>query len=781
MATTLKPVDAVVVGFGWTGAILAKELTEAGLNVVALERGENRDTYPDGAYPNTLDELTYNTRGKLFQNLSKSTVSIRHGINDTALPYRQLSAFLPGDGVGGAGLHWSGVHFRIMPEELRLRSHYEERYGKKFIPEGMTIQDYGVSYEELEPHFDFAEKVFGTSGTAHTVKGQVVGKGNPFAADRSDDFPLPALRQVYSAQLFRKAAEELGLHPYDLPAANASGPWTNPYGVQMGPCNFCGFCSGYACYMYSKASPNLNILPALRQTPLFELRANCNVLKVNLDSDGRQATGVTYVDAQGREIVQPAKLVIISAFQFHNVRLLLLSGIGKPYDPRTGEGVVGKNFAYQNMATIKAFFDKDVHTNPFVGTGGGGVAVDDFNADNFDHGPLGFVGGSPMWVNQAGSKPIGGLAVPPGTPSWGSGWKQAVKDAYTHTVSMDAHGSNMTYRDNYLDHWLTGRVCSEAGDASGSGYFDVRRRTWASDVLELVEPGGRLAAALPELIEPGACIGNLRPEAAAALGLAPHTRVACGGGDNMLAAIGTGNIRPGLLTASLGTSGTLSAYAERPLVSPHGELATFCASSGGWLPLACTMNLTGACGLVQDLLHLDLDEFSRLAAQAPVGAEGLLMLPFFDGERVPALPHASASLHGMTAANLSRANLCRAVLEGTAFGLRYGLDLLRASGLPGEEIRLVGGAAKNPLWRRTLADLLGLPLVCPRQTEAAALGAALQAAWSLGRESGAGESLEALCRRCVALDESTRTQPQARQQAAYEQAYRRYLEHLPPR
>lgn len=210
---------------------------------------------------------------------------------------------------------------------------------------------------------------------------------------------------------------------------------------------------------------------------------------------------------------------------------------------------------------------------------------------------------------------------------------------------------------DYLNHWLTGRVCSEAGDASGSGYFDVRRRTWASDVLELVEPGGRLAAALPELIEPGACIGNLRPEAAAALGLAPHTRVACGGGDNMLAAIGTGNIRHGLLTASLGTSGTLSAYAERPLVSPHGELATFCASSGGWLPLACTMNLTGACGLVQDLLHLDLDEFSRLAAQAPVGAEGLLMLPFFDGERVPALPHASASLHGMTAANLSRANL----------------------------------------------------------------------------------------------------------------------------
>ena len=96
-------------------------------------------------------------------------------------------------------------------------------------------------------------------------------------------------------------------------------------------------------------------------------------------------------------------------------------------------------------------------------------------------------------------------------------------------------------------------------------------------MLELVEPGGRLAAALPELIEPGACIGNLRPEAAAALGLAPHTRVACGGGDNMLAAIGTGNIRHGLLTASLGTSGTLSAWRRAAAGRPHGELATFCA------------------------------------------------------------------------------------------------------------------------------------------------------------------------------------------------------------
>ena len=446
-----KPVDAVIIGFGWAGSILSMELIEAGLQVVALERGEARDTFPDFAYPKVIDELTYGIRGKLFQNLSRETLTIRHGVGDRALPYRQFGAFNPGDGVGGAGAHWSGVHFRITPDELRLRSHYEERYGKKFIPEGMTVQDHGVLYDELEPFFDKAERVFGTSGKAYNIKGTIVGGGNPFEGPRSAEYPLPPLKNVYSAELFAKAAAAMGYHPYPLPAANASGPYTNPYGAQMGPCNFCGFCGGYGCYMYSKASPNVNILPALRLKPNFELRPNSHVLRVNLDATGKHATGVTYVDGQGREVEQKADLVIVSAFQLHNVRLMLLSGIGQPYDPATGTGTTGKNFAYQNMATVKAFFGTDVPTNPFIGTGGGGQAIDDFNADHFDHGPLGFVGGSPCWVNQAGVKPIAGLAVPPGTPNWGAKWKKAAKDYYAHTLSADAHGSNMAYRDCYLD------------------------------------------------------------------------------------------------------------------------------------------------------------------------------------------------------------------------------------------------------------------------------------------------------------------------------------------
>ena len=448
---TMKPVDVVIVGFGWTGAIMAKELTEAGLHVLALERGEYRDTYPDGAYPKTIDELTYIQRSKLFQDLSKGSFTFRHAVGDKAVPYRQIAAFKPGTGVGGAGLHWSGQHWRVLPEELQLKTHYEGRYGKKFIPEGMTIQDFGVTYEELEPHFDFVEKVFGTSGVAYKVKGQIVGAGNIYEADRSDGYPMVPQKVPYTAHLFGKAAKEVGLNPFVAASSNASGPYVNPYGCQMGPCNFCGFCSGFACYNYSKASPNVNIMPALRDVAHFELRPNCNVLRINLDSDKKKATGVTYVNADGKTVDQPAALVIASTFAYNNAHLFLVSGIGAPYDPVANTGVVGRNIAYQTMSTVQMFMPMDTNTNPFIGSGGNGIAVDDYNGDHFDHGPLGFVGGSPVWCNPAGVKPIAGIPVPNGTPTWGLGWKKAVKDNYLNTVSFDVHGANMVYRDCYVD------------------------------------------------------------------------------------------------------------------------------------------------------------------------------------------------------------------------------------------------------------------------------------------------------------------------------------------
>ncbi|QHE91897.1 GMC family oxidoreductase [Pandoraea fibrosis] len=451
MAIKKDKVDAVIVGFGWTGAILGQELTDAGLNVVALERGAMRDTPTDAQYPKVIDELEYSVRGKLFQELARETVTIRHTPDDLAVPYRQNGSFLLGNGVGGAGFHWNGMHYRILPEELKLRSHYEERYGKKFIPEGMTIQDFGVSYEELEPHFDFAEKVFGTSGKAGNLNGKIVPGGNPREGARSSEFPTPPLQNTYGATLFEKAARDVGFNPYPAPAANTSEPYTNPYGVRLGPCNFCGFCENYGCYMYSKASPQTTILPVLLKKTNFELRTNAYVVKVNLDSDGKKATGVTYIDAQGREVEQPADLVIMAAYQMHNVRLLLLSGIGKPYDPKTGEGVVGKNYAYQMNGAVNVLLPKGTQLNPFIGTGAGGVSMDDLNGDQFDHGPLGFIGGASIRHVRYGGRPIKMTPTVPGTPSWGSKWKAGVADAYQRYMTIGISGSVMSYRDACLD------------------------------------------------------------------------------------------------------------------------------------------------------------------------------------------------------------------------------------------------------------------------------------------------------------------------------------------
>lgn len=451
MAIVNKPVDVVIVGFGWTGAIMAMELAEQGLNVLALERGEDAKTVPNWAYPKVLDEIAQSARNGLLQNLSKTTVTIRHNKDDRALPYRQIGSFKPGTGVGGAGIHWSGVQSRVMPEELRLKSHVTERYGEKFIPEDMNLQDWGITYEELEPHFDRFEYVCGTSGAAGNIQGRKTGSGNVFEAARSRAFPLPPLTDPPTSVMFAKAVRELGMNPYGLPAGNASRSYTNPYGCQLGPCNFCGFCSDYGCINYSKATPQTTILPALYRMPNFSLRTNAHVTKVNVDSTGKKATGVSYIDAQGREVEQPAELVVLAAFHLHNVRLMLSSGIGQPYNPDTGEGTVGRNFCYQLLNSVNLFFDDKTYINQFMGAGGVGQAVDDFYADNFDHGPFNFIGGGVMWGRQTGNGPVRGIPVPKGTPTWGSGWKKGVKDNFLHSGRIEAQMSNMAYRQCFLD------------------------------------------------------------------------------------------------------------------------------------------------------------------------------------------------------------------------------------------------------------------------------------------------------------------------------------------
>ncbi|WP_415845063.1 xylulokinase [Stutzerimonas zhaodongensis] len=374
-----------------------------------------------------------------------------------------------------------------------------------------------------------------------------------------------------------------------------------------------------------------------------------------------------------------------------------------------------------------------------------------------------------QWLGgERGSLERLGVVIAPGYTVSKLLW---MKEQHSQLFERIAH---ILLPHDYLNYWLTGRCCSEYGDASGTGYFDVRSRRWDLEMLRHIDPNGRLGAALPELIGPDEAVGTLRPELALRLGLNPNVIVSSGGGDNMMGAIGTGNIQLGAITMSLGTSGTLYAFTGEPQISPQPAVATFCSSSGGWLPLICTMNLTNANAAIRDLLELDLQQFNDFVVQSPIGAEGVTLLPFLNGERVPALPHATASLHGLTTDNLTRANLCRAVLEGVTLGLRYGLDLLRESGVRSERIQLIGGGAKNPQWRQIVADMMATPVVCTSHNEAAALGGAIQAAWCHARQSDPQASLVELCDRCVSLDESTAVEPEPNAVQSYEQVYRRY-------
>ncbi|MBR9764345.1 MAG: GMC family oxidoreductase [Rhodobacteraceae bacterium] len=451
MARTDPKKDVVIVGLGWTGSIMGIELAQEGLEILALERGPDRATVPDFKYPKVIDELEYGIRFGFMQKPRNSTITVRRNGDEVAQPMRRLGSFLPGDGVGGAGIHWNGQTWRPMENEYRLRSYVEEEFGADAIPEDMTIQDWGVTAEELEPYFDRFEYMAGISGQAGNINGEIIEGGNPFEAPRSRDYPLPPLKQTVDAKMFAGAAKSMGYHPFPRPAANASEAWTNEYGMQLGPCNFCGFCERYGCINYSKSSPQTCILDALKRYPNFSYRVNSEVLRVDLAPDGQTATGVTYWDDEaGEEVTQPADLVILAAYQLHNVHLMLLSGIGDPYDPRTGQGVTGKNYAYQMNGGTTLFY-KDVDFNPFAGAGSVGMAIDDFAINQIDFGAEGFIGGSYIVAGNSNGQPIRGISLPEGTPKWGAGWKQGIGEWYGHSMSIGSHGSCLAYRDCHLD------------------------------------------------------------------------------------------------------------------------------------------------------------------------------------------------------------------------------------------------------------------------------------------------------------------------------------------
>jgi xylulokinase len=364
-----------------------------------------------------------------------------------------------------------------------------------------------------------------------------------------------------------------------------------------------------------------------------------------------------------------------------------------------------------------------------------------------------------LWNDTSAAAEAAALGVPAGFTAPKVLW---LKRAEPETLSRCAA---VLLPHDYVNFWLTGRKVAEAGDASGTGYFDVRARRYDDRALAAIDP--RLASWVPPLVAAGETIGVVRPELARALGLPEDVEVGHGSGDNMMAALGTGNTRPGIVTVSLGTSGTAFAYSPTPVVDPAGEVAPFCDATGGYLPLVCIQSCTEAIELTRKALKLGLGALDAAAASAPPGARGARLLPFFGGERTPDLPEATGALLGLTSQSFSRECIARAAFEGPTLGLAAGLDRLRSLGLPVHEVRLTGGGARSATWRRICADAFGVPVVRLAVEEGAAFGAALCALWCSRRAAGERDPADGVASRLVQLDPRTRVEPDSASHGVY--------------
>jgi gluconate 2-dehydrogenase alpha chain len=448
MTSTLTAVDIVIIGGGWTGLTMAKELTaRTSLSVLVLERGAERSI---AEYANGMDELDYAVRFRMMQNPADETITHRHSMRIAAAPVRQYGSFLPGTGVGGAGEHWQGIAWRFNPEMFVLRTHLAQRFGASRLPEHLDVRDWGVTYDDLEPHYWRAEQTLGVGGKAGNLRGRVVPGGNPFEGPRANDFPLPPLKTSYLSQLFRDGAKKLGLHPHPSPSALLSEPYRNPDGVARAACQYCGYCERFGCMVGAKSQPSNTLLPVLRTRRSFELRTGCWVRRI-LHKAGR-VTGVRYTDSAGRDTVQPATIVVLASYTLNNVKLLSLSKIGAAYDPVSRNGTLGRNLTHQVGNRTPIFLDKPL--NRYMGAGALVERVSDFDGDRGLTGSEGILRLGAIEAMSAGARPIASFgSMPNGAArrNWGSEWKAAAVAWYDRSTSLSFVGEHLAWRQNFMD------------------------------------------------------------------------------------------------------------------------------------------------------------------------------------------------------------------------------------------------------------------------------------------------------------------------------------------
>src|SRR5664280_2620497 len=352
-----------------------------------------------------------------------------------------------------------------------------------------------------------------------------------------------------------------------------------------------------------------------------------------------------------------------------------------------------------------------------------------------------------------------GNAVPPGFTASKILWLKK------HEPANFARLATVLLPHDYLNFWLTGERVMEYGDASGTALMDVRKRKWSGAVVEAIDPD--LGDKLPRLIPSDQPAGHLQATTAKSLDLAPGILVSAGGGDNMMGAIGTGNTRAGAITASFGTSGTIYACSEKPVVDPRGEIAAFCDSTNRWLPLLCTMNVTVATEMVREDFAWSHEKFAAEAARIPAGSRGLLLLPYFEGERTPNVPDGTGVWFGVNQKTFEAGHFARAAMEGVTLGMNYGLRRLAELGVKPKQIRATGGGAKSKVWRQIMADVFDTEVVTLKVSEGAAYGAALQALWCWRLQQGEKVSISDLTDQFVELNAAETAEPDSKNAATY--------------
>ena len=318
---------------------------------------------------------------------------------------------------------------------------------------------------------------------------------------------------------------------------------------------------------------------------------------------------------------------------------------------------------------------------------------------------------------------------------------------------------------DYLNFWLTGKKLMEFGDASGTALLNVKTRKWSEATLKAIDSD--LASKLPLLQSSDRPAGFLQTNTAQELGLNIDVVVSAGGGDNMMGAIGTGNTKQGVITASFGTSGTIYACSEKPVIDPRGEIAAFCDSANRWLPLLCTMNVTVATEMVREDFGYTHDKFAAEAAKVPAGSEGLILLPYLEGERTPNVPDGTGVWLGANQRTFTAAHFARAAMEGVTLGMNYGLRRLAELGVNPKQIRATGGGAKSKLWRQIMADVFNAEVVTLKVSEGAAYGAALQALWCWRQQQGEKVSINEITNEFVQVNKAETATPNAKNVEAY--------------